>query len=76
MRLTISIPDGLGRRFLAAIPRRHRSATIARLLAEELARHERRLADACHAANADAALDAEVGEWQAFDDPVSEVDRP
>jgi hypothetical protein len=48
----------------------------ARLLAEELARHERRLADACHAANADAALETEIEEWQAFDDPVSETDRP
>jgi len=68
MRLTLSLPDSLARRFLAAVPNRQRSAVVARLIEEELARHQRRLEDACLAANADTALEAEIGEWQAFDD--------
>ncbi len=69
MRITLSIPDAVARRFLAVVPRRHRSATVARLLEQELSRHEDRLESACLAANADPALAAEVEEWQAFDDP-------
>ncbi len=71
MRLTLSIPDAIAHRFLAAVPRRQRSATVARLLAQELLHHEDRLEAACRSANADAALDAEVEEWQGFDDPLA-----
>jgi hypothetical protein len=68
MRITLSLPDHIAARFLAAVPSRRRSATVARLLERELATHESQLERACHAANSDQALAAEVDEWQSFDD--------
>lgn len=68
MRITLSLPDHLAARFLAAMPSRRRSVTVAKLLERELATHESQLERACHAANADAALAAEIEEWQSFDD--------
>ena len=63
-------------RFPAAVPSRRRSATVGRLLERELATHESQLERACHAANADRALAAEIDEWQSVDDPnVSRVRR-
>jgi len=76
MRITLSLPDDLARRFLAAIPDRKRSAIVARLLEEELRRHEKQLEQACRAANQDAALATETTEWQAFDDPLPRVAEP
>jgi hypothetical protein len=67
MRVTLSLPDELARRFLAAVPDGQRSALVARLLAAERQRCEQRLEDACRAANSDEALAAETAEWQAFD---------
>ena len=69
MRITLSLPDRLAARFLAAVPSRRRSATVARLLERELTTHESQLERACHAANTDRALAAEIDEWQSFDDP-------
>ena len=63
MRITLSLPDHLAR-FLAAVPSRRRSATVAGLLERELATHESQLERACQAANADRALAAEIDEWQ------------
>ena len=68
MRITLSLPDHLAARFLAAVPSRRRSSTVAKLLERELATHETQLERACHAANADDALSAEIEEWQSFDD--------
>lgn len=68
MRLTLSLPDSLARRFLATVPSRQRSSVVARLIEDELRRHEQRLEGACLAANEDASLEAEIDEWQAFDD--------
>jgi hypothetical protein len=76
MRITLSLPDELARRFLAAVPDRKRSALVARLLEAELQRYERRLAEACRAANGDEALADETAEWQAFDDPLPRVAEP
>lgn len=68
MRITLSLPDHLAARFLAAVPSRKRSATVAKLLEHELATHETQLERACRSANSDAALATEIEEWQAFDD--------
>ena len=68
MRVTISLPDPLARRFQAAFPPRRRSSTVARLLEAELVRREGELAKACAGANADSRLAEEIVEWQAFDD--------
>ena len=67
MRITVSLPDDLGHRFLALVPSQQRSSTLARLVEEELARRDAAVEKACQAANADAALEAEIEEWQAFD---------
>jgi|GEM_PF-902845 metal-responsive CopG/Arc/MetJ family transcriptional regulator len=72
MRITLSLPDSLAQRFLASIPIRERSATVARLLEKELAEREKALQAACLAANKDAALASEIEEWQAFDDNQEE----
>ena len=70
MRISVSLPDRLAERFLARVPPRQRSATIARLLEHELEEREKDLADACRAANKDAALERDVEDWQAFDDEL------
>lgn len=70
MRVTLTLPDHIAKRFLVAIPSRERSATVARLLEQELAQREQVLEAACLAANADTTLAAEIEEWQAFDDEL------
>jgi hypothetical protein len=70
MRVTVSLPDSLARRFQAAVPPRRRSSTVARLLEAELVKREGELAKACAAANADCRLAEEIDEWQAFDDAL------
>ena len=72
MRITISLPDQLASRFLALIPSRERSATIVRLLEQELAQRASALEQACLAAHADAALTDEIEAWQGFDDDLEE----
>jgi hypothetical protein len=72
MRITISLPDPLATRFFALVASRERSATIARLLEQELSRREQVLEQACLAANADTALGVEIEEWQGFEDEIEE----
>jgi metal-responsive CopG/Arc/MetJ family transcriptional regulator len=72
MRITLSIPDSIARRFRSAIPPRQRSRLVAVLLSEELQKRENALEAACIAANQDNALEKEIGEWQAFDDGIQE----
>ena len=68
MRITLSLPDHLAARSLAAVPSRRRSSTVAKLLERELTTEETQLERACHPANAADALAAEIEEWQSFDD--------
>jgi len=72
MRITLSIPDAVARRFQVAVPPRQRSRLVTRLLEETLAAHDNSLAAACRAANRDKALEREIEAWQAFDDKVEE----
>jgi metal-responsive CopG/Arc/MetJ family transcriptional regulator len=72
MRLTLSIPDVVARRFQVAIPPRQRSRLVTQLLESVLSEHQDALAAACRAANRDKALEREVDEWQAFEDGVAE----
>jgi len=72
VKLTLSIPDALARRFQVAVPPRQRSRLVARLLEDLLSRHEDSLAAACRAANRDKAHEQEIDDWQAFDDGVAE----
>ncbi len=68
MRVTLSIPDPIARRFRAAVPPRQRSRLVTGLIEQELARRDDALAAACQAANSDPALEKEIDQWQAFDD--------
>ncbi|PTN38475.1 hypothetical protein C6366_02680 [Desulfonatronum sp. SC1] len=72
MRMTLSIPDDVARRFQAAVPARRRSRLVTRLLEQELSERDDSLAATCRAANRDQALEREIDEWQAFDDGVEE----
>lgn len=72
MRITLSIPDTLARRFQSAIPARQRSRLVARLLDRELSERNDTLAAACRAANRDKHLQREIEEWQSFDDRIEE----
>jgi metal-responsive CopG/Arc/MetJ family transcriptional regulator len=72
MRVTLSIPDAVARKFQSAVPQRQRSRLVTSLLVEELRRREGDLAQACLAANRDKALEMEVGDWQSFDDRIEE----
>lgn len=72
MRVTLSIPDAIARKFRAAVPPRRRSRLVTRLIETELAKQEDALAAACRAANSDVALEREIDAWQAFDDGVEE----
>ena len=72
MRVTLSLPTEIARRFQATVPPRQRSRLVARLLAEELQKRERALAAACVAANKDKPLAAEIDEWQQVEDGLTE----
>lgn len=72
MRITLSIPDHIARRFRAAVPARHRSRVVAGLLVQELEKKQDALEQACIAANKDKALQKEIDEWQAFEDGLPE----
>ncbi len=72
MRITLSVPDEIARRFQASVPPRQRSRLVTRLLEQELAKRDNSLADACRAANRDTVLEQEIDEWQAFEDGIEE----
>jgi len=72
MRITLSIPESVVRKFRAAVPARHRSRLVTRLLEKELEKRNNALADACRAANSDKHLEQEIREWQSFDDGIEE----
>lgn len=69
MRITLSIPDSVARRFRATVPARQRSRMVTQLLEDALSKEENQLAEACLRANQDSALETEIEEWQSFDDP-------
>ncbi|MGZ0656907.1 hypothetical protein ACWPKS_14970 [Coraliomargarita sp. W4R72] len=71
MRITLSIPDPVARRFRTAVPASRRSQLVTRLIEAELEKEENRLASACLEANADIALNEEMEEWQAFEDETT-----
>ena len=72
MRMTFSLPDKLAERFLAIVPDRERSMTIAKLLEKELASRDGEILRACLEANKDEALNAEIDEWLALEDDFEE----
>jgi metal-responsive CopG/Arc/MetJ family transcriptional regulator len=70
MRITLSIPDPVAKRFQSTIPARQRSRLVTRLIEAELQKEEDALAKACHAANREEILEAEIDEWQSFEDAL------
>lgn len=74
MRMTISIPDQLAKRFQAAVPPRHRSRVLAGLLTQELKKKEEALEAVCLSANRDRLLEREIDEWQTLEDGFNELE--
>lgn len=72
MKVTLSIPDKVARRFRAAVPARQRSSVVTHLIERELSKRGCDLASACIAANKDKALESDIADWQVFDDGVEE----
>lgn len=72
MRMTISLPDQLAKRFQATVPSRQRSRLLAALLTQELKKKEEALEAACLSANRDRLLEKEIEEWQTFEDGFDE----
>ncbi|MBI5606613.1 MAG: hypothetical protein HY879_25050 [Deltaproteobacteria bacterium] len=72
MRMTISLPDQLAKRFQAIVSPRQRSRMLAALLAQELKKKEEALEAACLSANRDRLLEKEIDEWQTFENGFAE----
>ncbi len=72
MRITLSLPDEVARKFQTTVPARHRSRLVAALIQRELRRRASALEAACVAANRDKRLEKEIDEWQAFEDGLTE----
>ncbi|HKK18632.1 MAG TPA: hypothetical protein VJ952_08110 [Opitutales bacterium] len=70
MRMTLSIPDPVAKRFQATVPARQRSRLVTRLIEEELRKESDALAQACVKANDDDVLNREIDEWQSFEDEM------
>ncbi|MBI2891716.1 MAG: hypothetical protein HYY13_13150 [Nitrospirae bacterium] len=68
MRITLSIPDQVAKRFQSAVPPRQRSRLVTELIARELRRKTHALEAACKAANRDKTVEKEIDQWQAFED--------
>ncbi len=61
----VSLPEDLVTRMRALIPNRQRSQVIARLLEEELKRHERELYECARQVERDEALNRDMEDWEA-----------
>jgi metal-responsive CopG/Arc/MetJ family transcriptional regulator len=72
VRITLSIPDQIVKRFYSMVPSRRRSRIIAGLIEKEIKQREALLENACLAANADEMLQRDIEDWQSFEDPLSE----
>jgi len=72
MRMTLSIPDHLAKKFQVFVPARRRSKMVASLISAEMGKREKALKAACIAANKDKALSREINEWQQLEDKVEE----
>lgn len=72
MRMTISIPDKVARKFCKKVPRKYRSSIIARFMEAESNRRDAKLKEACLKANQDKNLEREIEEWQSFDEVIEE----
>lgn len=72
MRITLSIPDVLAKKFQDVVPPRQRSRLVAGLIAKEIRKKERALEAACKAANRDLALARDIDAWQSFEDRPEE----
>ncbi len=64
--------EEVARRFLAAVPARHRSRLATRLLEQELKDRDNSVAAVCRAADRDKALRQEIYDWRAFEDGIEE----
>jgi hypothetical protein len=73
-QMTFDIPDDVAERFSGVVPASEQSTVVAKLLrrASRQTLTEEQWDEAANAANADAQLNADIEEWQAFSDPIEE----
>jgi len=73
-RMTFEIPDEVAERFVSAVPASEQSTMVAKFLqrASRPTLTEEQWDEAASAANADAQVNADIEEWQAFSDPIEE----
>lgn len=68
VKITLEIPDTLGRRFKATVPSGGRSKLVAELLAERLSVVENSLERAAKKANGFASVTADMKAWEALNE--------
>ena len=68
MKITLELPDGLGRRFRATVPNGQRSRLVAELLAKCLRGRENSLERAAKKANTFKQVNAEMKDWEALNE--------
>jgi len=68
MKITLELPDALGRKFKATVPDGHRSKLVAKLLAKQLNAVETSLERAARKANTFKAVNREMKDWEALNE--------
>lgn len=72
MRMTISIPHKIAKKFCKKVPRRYRSRVIAHFMEAESNRLDAKPKEACLKANRNKNLEKEIDEWQSFEETIEE----
>jgi hypothetical protein len=68
MKITLELPDALGRKFKSSVPNGSRSRMIAELLAERLAKVDASLEKAAKRANTFKNLNRDMKDWEALNE--------
>ena len=68
MKITLELPDALGRRFKATVPNSQRSKLVAELLAERLGAVEESLERAAKKANTLTRVNRDMQDWKALNE--------
>ncbi len=68
MKITLELPDALGKKFKATVPNGRRSKLVAELLAERLKAAESSLERAAKKANTFRKVSVEMKDWEALNE--------
>ncbi|MHB8524083.1 MAG: hypothetical protein ACYDH9_25450 [Limisphaerales bacterium] len=68
MKISIAIPDHLGRQFKKTVPAGQRSAVVTGLLKRKLRATQADLEQVCDRVNRFSRLNHEMAQWERFDD--------